>query len=218
MAGVLVYLGVELLEYLRIDDPIGAVPVHGMNGIWGTLSLGLFASGEYGVDRVAYAADNSAPLAGLFYGGGTQVLLAQAIGSAIITVATFVVAMIVMKIVFMRRATCEFRTKAKCTAWTCTSTVSRLIPNTRSLRPDGPEVCRRARAKLAAQCASHPPACGWLPTVWLPLSQKDALGLGWLRPAQVEGFSLAARRPSPTRELMCGDYGTYSPQNMRRIS
>ena len=44
VAGVLVYLGVELLEYLRIDDPIGAVPVHGICGIWGTLSLGLFAS------------------------------------------------------------------------------------------------------------------------------------------------------------------------------
>ena len=41
-------LGVELLEWLRIDDPIGAVPVHGICGIWGTLSLGLFACGEFG--------------------------------------------------------------------------------------------------------------------------------------------------------------------------
>ncbi len=40
-------LGVDLLEYLRIDDPIGAWPVHGLCGVWGTLSLGLFASGEY---------------------------------------------------------------------------------------------------------------------------------------------------------------------------
>jgi Amt family ammonium transporter len=39
---------VEALEYLRIDDPIGAVPVHLAAGIWGTLSLGLFATGEYG--------------------------------------------------------------------------------------------------------------------------------------------------------------------------
>ena len=46
IAGVIVVGGVELLEYLRIDDPIGAVPVHGMCGIWGTLSLGLFASGQ----------------------------------------------------------------------------------------------------------------------------------------------------------------------------
>src|SRR5581483_4155067 len=48
IAGVIVCLGVELLEWLRIDDPIGAVPVHGICGIWGTLSLGLFACGKYG--------------------------------------------------------------------------------------------------------------------------------------------------------------------------
>ena len=47
VAGVIVILGVDLLEFLRIDDPIGAWPVHGLCGIWGTLSLGLFASGEY---------------------------------------------------------------------------------------------------------------------------------------------------------------------------
>ena len=39
---------IDVLEYLRIDDPIGAVPVHGICGIWGTLSLGLFAAGQYG--------------------------------------------------------------------------------------------------------------------------------------------------------------------------
>jgi Amt family ammonium transporter len=95
VAGVLVVLGVELLEWLRIDDPIGAVPVHGMCGIWGTLSLGLFACGKYGATG-PIAPDNSAALKGLFYGGGTQVLVAQAIGSATITVATFAVAMTVM--------------------------------------------------------------------------------------------------------------------------
>ncbi len=98
VAGVLVYLGVELLEYLRIDDPIGAVPVHGFCGIWGTLSLGLFACGKYGATGPT-GADNSAPLAGLFYGGGMTVLIAQIIGSAIITTATFVSAMILMKVV-----------------------------------------------------------------------------------------------------------------------
>ncbi len=95
VAGVLVYLGVELLEYLRIDDPIGAVPVHGFNGIWGTLSLGLFACGQYGASG-SVAPDNSAPLSGLFYGGGTQVLTAQAIGGVIITLATFGVSLVVM--------------------------------------------------------------------------------------------------------------------------
>jgi len=98
VAGVIVVYGVELLEHLRIDDPIGAVPVHGLCGIWGTLSLGLFASGQYGATG-PFAADNSAPLKGLFYGGGTQVLMAQIVGSAIITVSTFVVAMIVMYVI-----------------------------------------------------------------------------------------------------------------------
>src|SRR6202163_4660633 len=95
VAGVIVVGGVELLEYLRIDDPIGAVPVHGIAGIWGTLSLGLFAVGKYG-STGPIAADNSAPLKGLFYGGGTQLLTAQAIGSASITLATFAVSMVVM--------------------------------------------------------------------------------------------------------------------------
>ncbi len=95
IAGVIVILGIDLLEWLRIDDPIGAVPVHGICGIWGTLSLGLFACGKYGATG-PLSPDNSAPLKGLFYGGGTQVLVAQAIGSACITLATFAVAMAVM--------------------------------------------------------------------------------------------------------------------------
>src|SRR5438876_568984 len=98
VAGVVVVLGVELLEWLRIDDPIGAVPVHGICGIWGTLSLGLFACGKYGATGPV-APDNSAPLTGLFYGGGTQVFIAQAIGSLIVTSATFSVAMAVMYLV-----------------------------------------------------------------------------------------------------------------------
>jgi Amt family ammonium transporter len=95
IAGVIVVMGVELLEYLRIDDPIGAVPVHGICGIWGTLSLGLFAAGQYG-STGPFAPDNSAPLTGLFYGGGMTVLKAQMVGSALITLSTFGVAMVVM--------------------------------------------------------------------------------------------------------------------------
>ncbi|HEY9502225.1 MAG TPA: ammonium transporter [Pyrinomonadaceae bacterium] len=98
VAGVLVVLGLELLEWLRIDDPIGAVPVHGFCGIWGTLSLGLFACGKYGVTG-ALAADNSAPLTGLFYGGGTTVLKAQLIGSAVVAIATFAVSFAVMNFI-----------------------------------------------------------------------------------------------------------------------
>ena len=95
VAGVVVVAGVELLEWLRIDDPIGAVPVHGMCGIWGTLSLGLFASGQFGATGPT-GPDNSAPLVGLFYGGGFKLLEAQFIGSAIVTVSTFAVAMVLM--------------------------------------------------------------------------------------------------------------------------
>ena len=98
VAGVIVVLGVELLEWLRIDDPIGAVPVHGICGIWGTLSLGLFACGKYGATGPV-APDNSAALKGLFYGGGTQLLAAQAIGSLVITLATFSVALALMYLV-----------------------------------------------------------------------------------------------------------------------
>jgi Amt family ammonium transporter len=95
VAGVLVVIGVEVLEWLRIDDPIGAVPVHGFCGIWGTLSLGLFACGKYGATGPV-AADNSAPLTGLLYGGGMTVLTAQAVGSLIVTAATFGVSLAVM--------------------------------------------------------------------------------------------------------------------------
>src|SRR4051812_12839436 len=87
VAGAVVVGGVELLERLRIDDPIGAVPVHGMCGIWGTLSLGLFASGEFGATG-PFTADNSAPLRGLFYGGGAPGLVVPLFGRAITTIAT----------------------------------------------------------------------------------------------------------------------------------
>jgi ammonium transporter, Amt family len=95
IAGIIVFLGIYLMEYLRIDDPVGAVSVHGFNGIWGTLSLGLFASGQYGATGPA-GADNSVPVTGLFYGGGWDVLKAQAIGSLTITLATFAVSMLLM--------------------------------------------------------------------------------------------------------------------------
>lgn len=71
VAGVLVVFGVWLLDYkLRVDDPVGAVAVHFMNGIWGTFATGLFAT-------------TSAPeseLSGLFFGGGFDLLKIQVIG------------------------------------------------------------------------------------------------------------------------------------------
>jgi Amt family ammonium transporter len=98
VAGFVVFAGVHLLEYMRIDDPLGAVPVHGFCGIWGTLSLGLFASGQYGATG-PYGADNSAPVKGLFYGGDLSVLKAQAFGTFTIAIATFVVTWLMMKLI-----------------------------------------------------------------------------------------------------------------------
>lgn len=98
IAGAIVFGGIYMLEYLRIDDPVGAVPVHGLNGIFGTLAIGLFSSGEYGFTG-PMGADNTAPVAGLFYGGGWNVFLAQLVGSTIITLTTFAVAMIVMVVI-----------------------------------------------------------------------------------------------------------------------
>src|SRR5580698_5627836 len=95
VAGVVCALAVDLMEWLRLDDPVGAVAVHGACGIWGTISLGLLACGKYGAPTTT-GADNSAPVAGLFYCGGTAQLVAQCIGSASITGATFVVSMILM--------------------------------------------------------------------------------------------------------------------------
>jgi Amt family ammonium transporter len=95
IAGIIVVLGVYLLEYLRIDDPIGAVPVHGFCGMWGTWSLGLFAAGKYGATGPT-GPDNSAPVVGWFYGGGPSVFEAQLIGSFTICAATLGVSLIMM--------------------------------------------------------------------------------------------------------------------------
>jgi hypothetical protein len=67
-AGVLVVCAVKLLDSLKIDDPVGAIPVHLFNGTFGTLCVGLFA-----VDRITGAATGN----GLFYGGGATLLMAQ---------------------------------------------------------------------------------------------------------------------------------------------
>ncbi len=95
VAGVVVILATDLLEYLRIDDPCGAWPVHGACGIWGTWSLGLFATGQFGASTTT-GADNSSPVSGLFYGGGWNQFIAQVEGNAAIGIGVFVVAMLMM--------------------------------------------------------------------------------------------------------------------------
>ena len=86
---------VDLLEHLRIDDPIGAVPVHMFGGIWGTISLGLFATGQFGLPTPT-GTDPSVVVKGLFYGGGYGQLMAQIIGSGATVLATAVTAFALM--------------------------------------------------------------------------------------------------------------------------
>lgn len=98
VAAAVVVLLVDALEYARIDDPIGAVPVHMGCGIWGTLALGLFATGQFGVPSPT-GADTSSVVTGLLYGGGATQLVSQLIGSLSITGVTLVVSFVLMKAV-----------------------------------------------------------------------------------------------------------------------
>ena len=81
VAGLLVCFGVWFLDYvLRVDDPVGAVAVHMMNGIWGTIAVGLFANPAVPGYSIADADGNV--MAGLFYGGGFKLLGIQLLGFA----------------------------------------------------------------------------------------------------------------------------------------
>jgi Amt family ammonium transporter len=77
VAGILVVLGVLFFDRMRLDDPVGALSVHLLNGVFGTLCVGLFAT----PDRLARSG-NVAQKAGLFYGGGVDQLVTQFIGVA----------------------------------------------------------------------------------------------------------------------------------------
>jgi Amt family ammonium transporter len=95
VAGVIVPLAVDFLESRRIDDPIGAWPVHGACGVWGTISLGLFATGGFGIPTPD-GVDRASLVKGLFYGGGADQLKAQIVGSLACIVVVSAVAIIVM--------------------------------------------------------------------------------------------------------------------------
>jgi Amt family ammonium transporter len=96
IGGIVVVLATELIEWMRIDDPIGAIPVHGFCGIWGTLSIGLFATGDFGVPGPSGADLSTGTVTGLFYGGGADQLVSQLIGSAFVTVVVLVVGLAMM--------------------------------------------------------------------------------------------------------------------------
>ena len=92
VAGLLVVFGVWLLDYkLHVDDPVGAVAVHMMNGIWGTIAVGLFAT---------TSAPENDSVVGLFYGGGFHQLGLQLLG--FITVAAWAAICITITFVVIR--------------------------------------------------------------------------------------------------------------------
>lgn len=102
VAGLLVVFGVWFLDYkLHIDDPVGAVAVHCLNGIWGTIAVGLFAT---------TAAPGNDSLVGLFYGGGFRLLGIQLVGFAAVaawTAVTITIAFFIIKATVGLRVTQE---------------------------------------------------------------------------------------------------------------
>ncbi len=89
VAGFLIVVAVEFIDIkLKIDDPVGAIAVHGANGIWGTIAVGLFATGN-----------GQNGITGLFYGGGVNQLLIQLLGFAAIAAWTTVTMIITFQVI-----------------------------------------------------------------------------------------------------------------------
>ena len=109
VAGLLVVFGVWLLDnVLHIDDPVGAVAVHCMNGIWGTLAVGLFATDAAPGYAIANASGDT--LVGLFYGGGFELLGLQLLGFATVAawaVVTITITFLIIKAVVGLRVSQE---------------------------------------------------------------------------------------------------------------
>ena len=109
VSGVLVVFGVWFCDnVIRVDDPVGAVAVHMMNGIWGTIAVGLFATDTTPTYSLADSAGN--PMLGLFYGGGFKLLGIQLTGmlaTATWTAITITITFLLIKKIFGLRVTPE---------------------------------------------------------------------------------------------------------------
>ena len=105
VSGLLVVFGVWFLDYkLHIDDPVGAVAVHCLNGIWGTIAVGLFATSS------SPAFETAGICEGLFYGGGFKQLGLQLLGFVTVaawTTVTITITFIIIKAIFGLRVTEE---------------------------------------------------------------------------------------------------------------
>ncbi|HAT01795.1 MAG TPA: adenylate cyclase [Oribacterium sp.] len=88
VAGILVVFSVEFFDNVaKIDDPVGAVSVHCVNGIWGTIAVGLFSTGANGVGK------------GLFYGGGIHQFYVQCLGVLSVAIYVLVVMFVIFKLI-----------------------------------------------------------------------------------------------------------------------
>jgi Amt family ammonium transporter len=81
IAGILVDVAVLFFDKMKVDDPVGAIAVHGINGLFGTLAVGFFAAEG-----------------GLFFGGGTDLFITQLIGVTVIALFSFSITFILMKL------------------------------------------------------------------------------------------------------------------------
>jgi Amt family ammonium transporter len=103
VAGVLVVLSVNFFDRIGVDDPVGAISVHGSNGLWGVISVGIFATGKYGAGWNGVVRDEwvsaagSDGVRGILYGDASQ-LWAQLIDAATVAVFGFVMAFVWFKI------------------------------------------------------------------------------------------------------------------------
>lgn len=86
VGGILVVYAVLFFDKIKVDDPVGALSVHLVNGVWGTLCVGLFAADIGGIK-------------GLFYGGGTAQLISQVIGIAAVGIFVVVVSLIIWLVI-----------------------------------------------------------------------------------------------------------------------
>ncbi len=106
MAGVLVCIAVPIIDRLHIDDPVGAISVHGVNGLFGVICVGLFADGTYGAGwNATKVGDADKPLIGLFpaimqgnVAAGLSQLTAQLIGVVTLLVWAFGVSLVFFKV------------------------------------------------------------------------------------------------------------------------
>jgi ammonium transporter, Amt family len=103
VAGVLVVLSVFFFEARGIDDPVGAISVHGTNGVWGVLSVGIFANGAYGAGWNGVVREEMVKLygsdgvRGLLYGDFSQFIM-QVVNSGVVVVFGFVMAYVWFKV------------------------------------------------------------------------------------------------------------------------